>query len=130
MITLNKIKFAESEKEMINSLFEGIATCSGYAKRLKHSIKLFNLQHELIDVINEHSQIKVIVMNTNMNVTKLKQAYTDYLKLAAYQGMNFMEYLLMEYNYEVKCSSTTVDATMVYNLVFNDLTYSLDEISL
>ena len=57
MITLNKIKFAESEKEMINSLFEGIATCSGYAKRLKHSIKLFNLQHELIGVINEHGTL-------------------------------------------------------------------------
>ena len=79
---------------------------------------------------NEHSQITVIVRNTNMNITKLKQAYADYFKLAAYQGMSFMEYLLKEYNYKVKSSSTTVDAAIVYNLVFNDLTYSLDELSL
>ena len=44
MIVLNSVKFAESESEMIDSLFSDSGTCSGYAKRLKHKIKLFDLQ--------------------------------------------------------------------------------------
>ena len=79
--------------------------------------------------MNTHKQ-KVIIMDTIMNVTKLKQAYKDYFKLAAYEGTSFGEYLLNEYNYEVKGSSTVEDAAIVYNLAFNDLTYSLDELVL
>lgn len=54
MIILNNVKFAESENEMINSLFDKDVTCSGYAKRHKRKIELFNIQHELIGVINKH----------------------------------------------------------------------------
>ncbi|MEG2707328.1 MAG: hypothetical protein RR959_08305 [Erysipelotrichaceae bacterium] len=53
MITLNNVKFAESENEMIDSLFSNNGTCSGYAKRLTDKIQLRNLQKELIGVINQ-----------------------------------------------------------------------------
>jgi hypothetical protein len=51
MITLNGNKFAETENEFLNSLFT-LETCSGYAKRLKRKIKIFNIQNELIAVVN------------------------------------------------------------------------------
>ena len=54
MIVLNSVKFAENESEMIDSLFSSGGTCSGYAKRLKHQIKLFNIQKELIGTINQN----------------------------------------------------------------------------
>lgn len=53
MIILNGAKFAESEQEFINSLFSR-KTCSGYAKRYKHKIKLFDHNHNLIGVITEY----------------------------------------------------------------------------
>ena len=54
MIILNKVKFAENESELLDSLFSSDGTCSGYAERLKHKIKLFDLQKNLVGVINEH----------------------------------------------------------------------------
>ena len=54
MIILNGKKFAETEEEMENSLFESGGTCVGYAKRLQRQVKLFNHQKALIGVINGH----------------------------------------------------------------------------
>lgn len=54
MIELNGKKFAESEQEFINSLFEKGGTCAGYAKRNKASVTLNNMQGEKIGVINNH----------------------------------------------------------------------------
>ena len=53
MIILNERKFAESEDEFIESLFHPGGTCTGYAKRYKRQIKLFNMRKELIGVINK-----------------------------------------------------------------------------
>jgi hypothetical protein len=53
MIILNTVKFAESEKEFTESIFHR-KTCSGYAKRLKRQIKLFDHNHNLIGVINKY----------------------------------------------------------------------------
>jgi len=52
MITLNGSKFAETETEFLDSLFNTGGTCKGYAKRYKRHVKLFNMQKDLIGVVN------------------------------------------------------------------------------
>ena len=52
MIILNSSKFAESEDEFTNTLFEAGSTAVGYATRYKRQIKLFNHQKVLIGVVN------------------------------------------------------------------------------
>jgi len=52
MIILAGKKFAETEGEFTNSLFELGGTCYGYAKRNKHSIVLEDQHHTRIAVIN------------------------------------------------------------------------------
>lgn len=54
MITLNGKKFAANEKEFTESLFDKTGTCVGYYKRMKNSVKLFDMQMNLIGVINKH----------------------------------------------------------------------------
>jgi hypothetical protein len=54
MLILNGKKFAESESEFIESLFDSGGTCAGYAKRNKRSVTLKNMQGEKIGVINSH----------------------------------------------------------------------------
>jgi hypothetical protein len=51
VIVLNGKKFAETENEFLNSLFT-LETCTGYAKKLKRQIKIFNIQNELIAIVN------------------------------------------------------------------------------
>lgn len=52
MIELNSKKFAETEDEMLDSLFNPGGTCVGYAKRNKRSITLMDIQKNKIGVIN------------------------------------------------------------------------------
>ena len=52
MIKIKNTKFAETEEEFINSLFESDGTCSGYAKRTKRTIKLKDHNYKLVGVIN------------------------------------------------------------------------------
>ena len=54
MIELIGKKFAESEKEFIDSLFKTGGTCAGYAKRNRESVTLKNMQGLKIGVINKH----------------------------------------------------------------------------
>ena len=51
---LNNKKFAENDNEFIGSLFNSGGTCVGYARRLKRSIKLFDVQGNLIAVISKY----------------------------------------------------------------------------
>lgn len=51
MITLNGNKFAENEDEFLDSLFTK-KTCSGYAKRYKRHIRIYNAQKEQVARIN------------------------------------------------------------------------------
>ena len=53
MIVLNNKKFAETEDEMIESLFDRTGTCIGYARRNKHSIVLQDIQKNRVGVINQ-----------------------------------------------------------------------------
>ena len=57
MITINGYKFAETEKEFIDSLFHSDGTCYGYAKRTKRAIKFYNQQHEIFGAINQESVV-------------------------------------------------------------------------
>jgi hypothetical protein len=54
MITLNGKKFAANEAEFTSSLFDKNGTCVGYYKRMKNNVKLFDMQMNLIGVINKH----------------------------------------------------------------------------
>ena len=54
MIHLNGKKFAENEKEFVNSIFESDGTCVGFARRYKKSVSLFDHQKNKIAVINNH----------------------------------------------------------------------------
>jgi hypothetical protein len=53
MINLNGNKYAENEAEFMQSLFEHGGTCTGYAKRHKRRIDLFDAQHCLLAIINK-----------------------------------------------------------------------------
>ena len=53
MIILNGKKFAETEQEFIESLFQHDGTCVGYAKRNKSCVTLKNHQKEKVGVINK-----------------------------------------------------------------------------
>lgn len=57
MITLNNKKFAESEKEFTESLFTSGGTCSGYAKKYKRHIKIYDVTYTLIAEINRYGCI-------------------------------------------------------------------------
>ncbi len=54
MIKINNKKFAESHKEMIDSLFTDKTTCIGFIKRTKRTIIINNLQNERVGIINQH----------------------------------------------------------------------------
>lgn len=57
MININGKKFAETEKEMLESLFEANGTCVGYARRYDRRIKLYNIQKKLIGIITKFGVI-------------------------------------------------------------------------
>ena len=66
MLIFGNSKFAENKTEMIDSLFETGGTCTGYAKRNKREIKLFNIQNELFAVINRYGLLcSAIKMENN-----------------------------------------------------------------
>lgn len=73
MITIGNKKFAESEKEFIESLFEGESTCFGYAKRLKNKIKLFDHQKKLKYVINQWG----VICTASLDFDKPYYFFTD-----------------------------------------------------
>jgi hypothetical protein len=54
MITLNGKKFAKNDDEFTSSLFDKSGTCVGFYKRMRNSVKLFDMQKNLIGVINKH----------------------------------------------------------------------------
>lgn len=53
MIELNGAKFAKNEQEFTESLFSS-KTCVGFYKKTKKTVRLYNMQKELIGLINEH----------------------------------------------------------------------------
>lgn len=51
MIVLAGIKFAENNAEFLESLFHEGSTCSGYAKRLKRQVNIYDMRHNIIGVV-------------------------------------------------------------------------------
>lgn len=79
MITLNNKKFAETEQEFINSVFS-VPTCSGYAKRHKRKINLYDHNKNLIGVIAN----RVLGKTTLMENGKYWYNYADIPLLGDY----------------------------------------------
>ena len=63
-----------------------------------------------------------------MNIKQLQQAWVDYHKTDVYVGVRFGQYVRNEYNYEYENSFFIEDDALVYGLLFNSLTTSLDEV--
>ena len=74
MIKLNGKKFAASDTEFTNSLFENGGTCVGYYKRLQSKIKLFDMQKVLVGVITKH---KVMAKASKLDNGKYWYSYGD-----------------------------------------------------
>lgn len=83
MITLNGKKFAETESEFVNSLFEADGTCVGYAKRNKHSISLLDHNKQKVGVINKHG---VLGCATKLDNGKYWYSYADIDLIGRYQS--------------------------------------------
>ena len=63
-----------------------------------------------------------------MNIEQLQQAWIDYHKSDVYACVRFGQYVRNEYNYEYENSFFIEDNALVYGLLFNSLTISLDEV--
>ena len=83
MITLNGKKFAESDKEFVDSLFNTGGTCAGYAKRNKRSVTLKNIQGEKIGVINAHG---VLCAATKLQNGKWWYSLADIPEIGRYES--------------------------------------------
>ncbi len=53
MIVVNGVKFAASDHEFVDSLFDSTGTATGYYRRLRRTIQLFDKDKQLIAVINK-----------------------------------------------------------------------------
>jgi hypothetical protein len=82
MIILNGKKFAETEQEFTESLFEPDGTCVGYAKRNKSSVTLKNPQKEKVGVINKWG---VLCCATRMDDGKWWYSYADISEVGRYE---------------------------------------------
>lgn len=65
-----------------------------------------------------------------MNVKMLQQAWKEYFSVALYQDnrIRFGQYVFNEYNYEAGNSYNEADCNKAYEILFNSLTISLDEV--
>jgi hypothetical protein len=57
MIMIKTKKFAETNQEMISSLFTRGGTCVGYAKRRKRDVVLYDIKRNPVGFINCHGVI-------------------------------------------------------------------------
>ena len=83
MIILNGKKFAESESEFVDSLFDTGGTCAGYATRNKCSVTLKNIQGEKIGVINAHG---VLCAATKLQNGKWWYSLADIPEIGRYES--------------------------------------------
>lgn len=61
-------------------------------------------------------------------VHQLQQIWNDWLKVGVYEDQRFGQYVYNKFNYEVGNSYNIEDAQEAYNLIFNSITQSLDEV--
>jgi hypothetical protein len=53
MIVVNGVKFAANDREFVESLFDSTGTATGYYRKLRRTIQLFDKDKQLIAVINK-----------------------------------------------------------------------------
>jgi hypothetical protein len=83
MVKLNGKKFAESEKEFTNSLFEPDGTCVGYARRNKNSVTLLDHNKNKVGVINKHG---VLCCATKLDDGRWWYSYADIDLIGPYES--------------------------------------------
>jgi len=83
MITLNGKKFAETESEFTDSLFDRGGTCVGYAKRNRKSVTLLDHNREKIGVINGHG---VLCAARKLDSGKWWYSYADIPQVGKYES--------------------------------------------
>lgn len=69
MLTINNRKFARNDDEFTSSLFADGGTCSGFYKRTKRTIKLYNMRRELFAcaVNNRHGERFIVSASIQAN---------------------------------------------------------------
>lgn len=83
MITLNGKKFAETQSEFIDSLFDSGGTCVGFAKRNKKSVTLFDHQNNKIGVINSQG---VLCAATKLDNGRYWYSHADIPEIGRYES--------------------------------------------
>jgi hypothetical protein len=73
MLVFNGKEFAKNDKEFINSLFSygGKGTCSGYYKKTKRGVYLYNMRKELFAFMKADSKFTGIVTAYKHNDGKI-----------------------------------------------------------
>ena len=66
-------------------------------------------------------------MNTP-TVKQLQQSWNDFLKVGIYQDQRFSQWFYNQYNYEVNNSYNIERPDEAYQILFNSLTISLDDV--
>ena len=61
-------------------------------------------------------------------VKQLQQSWNDFLKVGIYQDQRFGQWFYNQYNYEVNNSYNIERPDVAYQVLFNSLTISLDEV--
>ena len=83
MLTLNGKKFARTDSEFTESLFDPSGTCVGYFRPRGHLIELQNMQRERIGVINAHG---VLCRATRLEDGRFWYSYGDISEIGRYES--------------------------------------------
>jgi hypothetical protein len=71
MLVFNGKKYAKNDAEFVDSLFQSGGTCNGYYKRVKHGVKLYDMQRVLtafiVDNQNTRERFLVTAHTIEMN---------------------------------------------------------------
>lgn len=91
------------------------------------SQNFYNRLKERTWVVGESGNYSIIEF-TIPTVKQLQQIWGDWMKVGVYEDQRFGQYVYNAFNYEVCNSYNIEDAQEAYNLIFNSITQSLDEV--
>jgi hypothetical protein len=94
MIKFNGKKFAENNNEFMDSLFHTGGTCTGYARKVKGGVKLFNIQNELFAFIGapKHGD-NAFVVTASMQQGKARYMFSTCSLTEKYLGIDNLGYM-------------------------------------
>jgi hypothetical protein len=94
MINFNGKKFAENNNEFMGSLFHTGGTCSGYARKIKRGVKLFNLQNELFAfIVAPKRGENAFIVTASIQDGKARYMYSTCSLTEKYLGIDNMGYM-------------------------------------